>query len=110
MSAPDNRNVLQPSRVLLTTADRQIENFTHGTDATSSFEDSLYEAVLFHDAGVLPDIFTFISSALASKQSSPKPLHIESAIEAGLIVPAFRGNAKTFSESLALIENQKIQG
>jgi hypothetical protein len=97
------------SGVLLTTADRQIENFTAETgDPNHSFEDSFYEAILFHDHAVLPDIFAFISTAIGNSSGSKN--HLDLALEAGFVVPAFRGNARCFEESLALITEQGIQG
>ena len=100
----------QLSGVLLTTADRQIEGFTVGKDPARSFEDSFYEAVLFHDRAVLPDIFAFISTALHKAQVSGQTFHLDAAIEGGLVVPAFRGTGKSFEESLSAIRGQGIQG
>jgi hypothetical protein len=37
-------------------------------------------------------------------------MHLELAVEEGLVIPAFRYNCTSFSESLALIEEQGIQG
>lgn len=100
----------QLSGVLLTTADRQIEGFTVGKDPTRSFEDSFYEAVLFHERAVLPDIFAFISTALHKAQESSRTFHLDAAMEAGLVVPAFRRNCSSFEDSLNAISAQGIQG
>lgn len=109
-STNSKQSVQHLSGVLLTTADRQIEKFTVGTDPTRSFEDSFYEAVLFHERVVLPDIFAFISTALHKAQISSKTFHLDAAIEAGLVVPAFRSATTSFEESLTTITAQRIQG
>ena len=98
------------SGVLLTTADRQMESFTVGSDSKQSFEDSFYEAILFHGYAVLPDIFAFISTALYKAQISGATFHLDAAMEAGLVVPAFRSSATSFEESLEVTTGQKIQG
>lgn len=96
--------------MLLTTADRQIERFTSTINPKESLEDSLYEAILFHETGVLPDIFAFISTPIRNAQTEAGATHLESALEAGLVVPAFRSGCDSFSQSLDKIEQQRIQG
>ena len=110
LRAASAQSFRRPSGVLLTTADRQIERFTVGADPRRSFEDSFYEAILFHERAVLPDIFAFISSALHEAQLSGETFHLDAAIEAGLVIPTFRGATTSFEESLAAVTGQKIQG
>lgn len=98
------------SSMLLTTADRQIERFTSAINPNESLEDSLYEAILFHETGVLPDIFAFISTPIRDAQTNAGATHLESALEAGLVVPAFRAGCASFTQSLDRIKQQGIQG
>lgn len=98
------------SSMLLTTADRQIERFTSAGNPAQSLQDSLYEAILFHGTGVLPDIFAFISTPIREAQNFAGATHLESAIEAGLVIPAFRTGCDSFTNSLDRIESQGIQG
>lgn len=98
------------SAVLLATADRQVERFTTTNDVVNSFEDSLYEAILFREKAVLPDIFAFISSAISKMYGSSQKTHLDYALEAGYVIPAFRGELTSFEQSFDLISSQGIQG
>ena len=110
VSAPTISPHTQKQRVLLTTADRQLDGITHGMSIRESLDDAVITAVLFHEGAVLPDIFAFISSALASARADGQPLLIERALEAGYVFPALRGSCKSFSESLKEIQGQGIAG
>lgn len=96
--------------VLLTTADRQIEAFISGATSKKTMTDSLYEAVLFHQGVVLPDIFAFISTAISQQSYSSPRTNLEHVLESGLATPAFRAETDSFESALTRIQEQEILG
>jgi hypothetical protein len=86
------------TRVLLSTADRQVEGFTSLASARTSFEDSLYEAIFFHNTGVIPDILplSLLRCTRAKRKRVPR---IASALAEGWVIPSFRGRCKSFNSS-----------
>lgn len=99
-------------------ADRQLE-YWFGNRATSAFETSLILNLLFEDKILVPDIFVFISHSLSEHvkraENSGTESLFEAALASGVIVPALRGHAGSFTQALQVIvgleQNPKaIQG
>ena len=98
------------SGILLTTADRQFESLLEGASASDVFEDSLFESLLFHRRVVVPDIFAFISSSIAQPHLKSTLTSFEAALRSDLVVPAFRGDARSFGAALERVRDQRIAG
>ena len=96
--------------VLLTTADRQIEAILGKSNLAESFSDSLYQSIVFYDGVVVPDILAFISTELNRSSGGQNVLDFSAALREGAITPAFRADAKTFTEALDIARQQKIKG
>ena len=98
------------SGVLLTTADRQIEAMLGNENVGSSFSDSLYQSIIFYEGVVVPDILAFISTELNQAAGGQNVDDFSAALKEGLVTPAFRRDAKSFVEALAVAREQKIKG
>lgn len=72
--------------VYLSTGDRQLESYLDN----KAFERNLLLSILFQPGVLVPDIFFFISSSLASHLKQSRLSLLEAGLQHGIVVPSFR--------------------